>query len=147
MLTAKSIRHLAWGDKDDNAENRLAVTDYLVEATNHEWFTLWARWCKYSQECREPIFKKWEQLGGCGITIGCLDKRPVVVSLNWDRLDGFLVCQWEATSQLVDYKMIEEWLDKHYTRIASDNRPASCNASNFHSCVREFEKWKELQDA
>ena len=145
MLTAKSIRHLAWGDKDDTAEDRLTVTHYLVEATHCEWHTFWARWCKDSQECRDPIFNKWEQLGGWGITVGHIGQRPIVVSLNWDRLDGFLVCQWEGTSELVDYKMIEEWLDKHYTRTCHDNRPARSNASNLFSLVREFDKWKESQ--
>ena len=138
-----SIRHVAFNDDGDTAESRLKVTRFLVEATGNEWHTLWARWCGKSQECREPIVDEWEQLGGWGICIGKLDSRPVVVSLNWDRLDGFLVCQWEATSEVVDYKMVNEWLDRHFSGETRDGRRARCNAMNFHHCAGEFEDWKK----
>lgn len=146
-MNSRAIRHIAFGDSGDTAESRLKVTDFLIEATNNEWHTLWSKWCKKSDECRKPIFENWEQLGGWGIKVGSVDRRPIVICLNWDRLDGFLVCQWEATSELVDYKMIDEWLRKHFTNTMSDGRRASCNASNFHHLSWEFEDWKNKQVA
>ena len=139
-MDAKTIRHVALIDDGDTAETRLSVTNFLIEATSNEWHTLWSRWCKQSIECREPLITKWEQLGGWGVQVGVLHGRPIVVSLNWDRLDGFLVCQWEPTSQLVDYQMIEEWLEKHYTTTTHDGRRAACDAINFHQLALEFDK-------
>ena len=136
------IRHVVFHDIGDTAESRLKSTDFLVEATHNEWHTLWSRWCRRSDECREPLFDNWEQLGGWLVTVGRLDGRPVCISLNWDRLDGFLVCNWEATSELVDYKMVNAWLDKHFTGKTKDGRRARCNAANFHQCVHAFEDWK-----
>ena len=143
MLNAQSIRSVAFGDEVDTAEERLKVTQFLVEATNNEWHTFWARWCKKSQECREPLVHNWEQLGGWTVTVDLLEGRPICISLNWDRLDGFLVCQWEAVSELVDHKLIEEWLDKYYTGKTNDGRRARCNSSNFHHCIHELEAWKK----
>lgn len=137
------IEHIAFHDKDDTAESRLKVTDFLVEATHNEWHMLWSRWCSDSNECREPIFKKWEQLGGWLVTVGKLDGRPVCISLNWDRLDGFLVCDWEATSEVVDYKMVNKWLDEHFSGKTKDGRRARCNAQNFHLCTHEFRNRKK----
>lgn len=133
-----TVRHVAFSDPGDTAESRLADTRFLVEATTNEWHTLWSRWCIDSQECREPVFSTWEQLGGWSIQVGTLDKRPIVVSLNWDKLNGFLVCQWEPTSELVDYKMIEAWIDRYYCSKTKDGRRARCNASNFHFCTHEI---------
>lgn len=138
-----SIRHVAFGDEGDTAESRLQVTNFLVESTSHEWHTLWARWCSKSDECREPLFTNWEQLGGWGVRVGALAGRPVVISLNWDRLDGFLVCSWEATSEVVDYKMVNEWLDRHFKGKTKDGRNARCNTANFHHCAFEFAEWKK----
>lgn len=141
-LRSTSIRHVCFNDVGDTAERRLAATAFLVEATSNEWHTLWARWCYKSAECREPLFHKWEHLGGWLVQVGEVVGRPIVVSLNWDRLDGFLVCQWQATSELVDYKMIHEWLDRHFTAKTKDGRHAQCDAANFHSLVIEFDSQK-----
>jgi len=121
-----------------DVKTKLKETIFLVEATSNEWHVLWSRWCKESKECWEPVIKKWEQLGGWLLTIGHLEDRPVCVSLTFDRLDGFLVCSWEATSEVVDYKMINEWFDKHYSSVTRDGRRARCNFANFHHCTYEI---------
>jgi hypothetical protein len=144
-MTTCEIRHVAFGDKGDNAESRLAVTQFLVKATSNEWQMLWEQFCSQSTTCRDPLINKWEQLGGWLATVGSLRNRPVCISLHWCRLDGFLVCQWDATSELVDFKIIREWLGRHFSTKTIDQRPATCDAANFHHCLHEIEAWKELK--
>lgn len=139
---SRSIRHVAFHDEGDTAEGRLAATRFLLEATGNEAHTLWERWCGQSNECRDPIIAKWEQLGGWLITVGKINERPIAVSLDFNRLDGFLICVWEGTSELVDYKMIKDWLSQHFHAKTTDGRRAWCNASNFHHLTGELAKFK-----
>lgn len=127
-----------------DAESRLKDTRFLIEATDNEWHTLWVHWCSKSLECREPLFEVWEQLGGWLVTVGTLDDRPVCISLNFDRLDGFLVCIWNATSEVVDYKAINDWFDKHYHAVRMGGGRARCNAANFHICTFEIADRKKV---
>lgn len=124
----------------DNAESRLLVTDYLVEATSCERFDIWCKWCKDSNECSRPEVDKWEQMNGWLVQVGELYGRTINITLTWDNLDGFLVCFWEAVSELVDYKMVDEWLDEHFKK-----KDATCNAMNFHNCIHALLDWKEKQ--
>ena len=141
-MSQAKIRHVAFDDDGDTAESRLLSTRFLVEATRNEWHTLWSRWCAKSQECRTPLVSEWEQLGGWGVRVGDIDGRPIVICLNWDRLDGFLVCNWEPTSELVDYRMIHKWLKRHFKAKTHDGRDATCNAMNFHHCTGELDRFK-----
>ncbi len=60
--------------------------------------------------------------------IGEIDARPICVSISYVRLNGKLVAFYDGTSQLVDLKMIDEWIELHAKDIPS------ANASNFHQC-------------
>lgn len=76
----------------------------VVEATRYEKHSLW----------KEYAFSKkvtWEAgLGGPMVTIGKVDGRPVVITLMVDVIDGHRVLFVDATSQVVDWTMIDEWL-------------------------------------
>jgi hypothetical protein len=99
------------------------LTEYLVEANGNETQNFWRDFSL--QAGRMPRYAKinpdlrvsWEQLSGMSQTIGKLDKRPVAVTVFWNRLNGHLIGFWEATSQVVDHKMIEEWLDKTFPNV------------------------------
>ena len=130
----KNLKHALCNQEGDSIESRLAETDYLVEATSNEWFSLWDRWCEKSRHHWEPVFKEWEQLGGWLTSIGEINDRPIAIELNWTKLDGFLVCNWEATSQLVDYVMINKWITENYGRT---------HYNNSHSLITKFKEWKE----
>jgi hypothetical protein len=117
-------------------------TVYVIEATSCEGLHLWSEWHKPGpREIKRtgpdaPANAPWEQMNpGCIITVGHLTKMPVCVGLSWARIHGQLVLFWDATSQVVDYRMIEKWL--------SDNVPAYkrgdyTNAMNFHNCVHKL---------
>lgn len=135
-----SIEYSVW--KKMEAEERLGITKFLVEATGTEQLDLW---CKFSNESPERYKGtkgvSWKQLNpGCVLTIGYLDKRPVVLTIYWDEIEGELVGFYSCNSQVVDWKMIEDWLSKHFKQTWDKGRPAKCDAINFHHCLRAIEE-------
>lgn len=138
-----NLRHAILGDEGDTVEARLSQTRFLVEASQNEWFQLWSQYCRDSLDHRPPApINEWKQLGGWIIQVGQLGGRPVCVQFNWDCLDGFLVCQWGPTSELVDYKMIRQWIDEHYDRKTYEGRSARCDSPNIHNMLQELRQWK-----
>jgi hypothetical protein len=138
-------------DEEDNSQERiklesqLAGSQFLIEATVCEWHELWAAWYRGSQRRIAPHFNQWVNLDGWGVQVGELFGRPVCISIQMCLLDGFLVAVWYPVSNLVDYSMIWEWLDKHFTTKTEDGRLAACDAMNFHHCVIQFDVWKGKQ--
>lgn len=137
------MKHTKESNRMDTAESRLRETKWLLEATDFEWFTLWERWCKESSTCREPLFAKCEQLNGWLVTCGYgPDCRPINISMQWNKLDGMLVCCWEPVSQLVDHLVIEGWLTHHYS-MTFNGRNATSDAQNFHLCAEALKEWQK----
>lgn len=128
----------------ENEQNRLA-TVYLIEATYEETHYLWTNWSDEalalglgdSRMSRVP----WEHISlGFGKTIGHFgpkgDEMPVHVSVwfarigSSDLVKGHIIAFYEATSQVVDHRMVDKWLPEAF--------PASrgkTNAANFHNCI------------
>lgn len=108
-------------------------TDFLREfwATSGELRPSWER----SRESRnEPTHRvSWDDRStGFYETIGHLAKMPVCVSVRWATVGGALIAFWEATSQVVDYRMIEEWLAKKFP-----NARHGMDALNFGNLLRD----------
>lgn len=108
-----------------NTDKRYANTFYRVEATTYEVLTIIGRY----DDCY-----RWKQDHfGTLETVGRLDSRPIVITCQWYEIHDRLVMFWEATSEVVDYKLIEEWFNTHCPC-------PSTNAMNFHNCIREIER-------
>lgn len=140
-VSGNQIRHVTFHDEGDTAEARLKVTLFCVEATHFEQHMLWSRWSADSLEKFKLLFVKWEQLGGWAVTVGQLDNRPVVVSMDWARIDGHLVMFWCACSQVTDAKQADDWFTRNFTGTWGGGRRAMCDASNFHhaeQAIKEF---------
>lgn len=116
----------------NTAESRLAKTLFIVEATSFEQYCLWEKYASTSS-----IYNlTWAQMDGWLVTVGKLHGRSICISTRWVKIEKRLVMFWEATSQLVDHKMIENWLDEHFQGTYDKGlRRASCDANNFHHCV------------
>lgn len=111
---------------DDPLREKLAQARFVVEANNFEKQCLW-------QDYKDKL--EWESIpSGELATVGHLDGRPVCLSILWARLNGQLVLFQHATSQLVDYALIEEWLNTH-CNPQHNGRSARCDANNFHQCL------------
>ena len=113
-----------------NEEDKHLFKDvvFLVEATSNEQFLLWEKHNKSYV---------WQQITtGQFVTIGTLDNRPINVDISYAIICGKKISFYEGISQLVDHKMIEDWLRYHTSHIIYGGRWARCNATNFHNCLR-----------
>jgi len=116
-------------------------TVFYVEATNHERHTLWRDFAddKTAREHGAPTKNRvsWEQLNpGSMPTVGLDNKRPITVVCTWARINGQIVMFYEPTSQIVNWKTIEAWLEKEYAHVPLWNgRRAQCDAERFSNCL------------
>lgn len=91
----------------------------------------------------------WEQVyAGFGITIGHVEKHPVMISFSFAFINGKKVCFYYPTSRAVDHEMIEKWLIERF-QLTHDGytRWNHTNAGNFHNCVNSLDNLdKEPRD-
>ena len=104
----------------------------MVEANNFETMCIW-------RDCNESK-RTWEQQhgGGYGMIIGTFHKRLIFISLSINIVDGYKILFWEATSLLVDYKMIEEWFKIALPIVSKEN---STYASKFVNIIYKLEDY------
>lgn len=119
-------------------EDLLAATRFAVEATRFEQQTLWL---KHHKELN------WQDRSyGFGATVGRCADMPVVLSATFYIIQGHVVMFYEATSQVVDHRMVEAWVDAGVTaRWNSDTRRARTDANNFHLCIHALAELNQAQ--
>lgn len=98
---------------------RFAKTVYSVEADSYAQHMLWQEFSKEAFDINLSSYKDkitpiiWKQDNpGRIYTVGYIKKRPINISCFWNILNSQYVLFWEACSQLVDYKMIEEFFEE-----------------------------------
>lgn len=113
---------------------------FIVECTFNEMHSFWEDYY-YKPKYKKAKIKDWKQESmGQTITIGTCDKRPVCISIFWSWLDGHRVMFYEASSQVVDHKMVEKWIWHFSKHIKWDGtRWAHTNSSNFHHCINTIQ--------
>lgn len=123
-MTREELRAL------DSAEKRWPLTEYVINATHEEEFGIW-------KEIHETV--RWEQCHGWIVTLGTVligksrreqERMPVAVSVTWNLLDGHVVAFYEATSMVVDHRMVDQYI--------RGNCSKHTNATNFHHCAHEL---------
>ena len=101
----------------------------IVEVTSFEMLCLWQEW-------HQKRNYSWDENNrGQLITVGYIDSRPIAISVLIHKVNEREILFIEATSQLVDWKMIENWL---YENVPSARNGTSLNkwdAGNFHCVV------------
>ena len=112
--------------------------EYFVEATSFEKFCLWKQNEEYKKDFTLKSFQEWDMGTGQMVEIGRLDRRPVAVVFWFDKLDGHKVCFYEATSEVVDHKMVEKWIEDNCNVPVRDGRRAKTDAQNFHNVYHAF---------
>jgi len=109
----------------------LKECDSIIEATQDEAFGLWCRYGEDSGYTHKQGFKrKWQsQSTGFWREIGRVADRPICVSVFFATIDGRRIAFVEGCSQLVDHKMVREWIDAE----KRDGDVPVTNAANFHN--------------
>jgi len=126
----------------DELQQKLIDVGYVVKASDDERFFLWKEYTIY--ELKKYV-KKWEDdRRGHWQHIGEVDGRPICMSVDFATIDGMLVAFISLTSQLCDYKMLDEWMEK-YIPVAQydakkDNRVKITNAMNFSHVIHEIQR-------
>ena len=106
----------------------LSATKFAVEATGFERHMLW----------RDNQHRmSWEgHPAGYGIELGKVGDMPVMLSATFQAIDGHVVLFYHPTSQMVDHRMIEAWLNENVpAKWDKDTRIARTNAMNFSHCL------------
>ncbi len=124
FLSSKAV------SKSDRMGMALSTTKAAVEANSFEKQALW-------KEYHEKLEWEDDTRGGPMVTVGTIDNRSVNISLLWSKLDGINVLFWFPTSQIVDYKLIEEWLKENCPRELFKD------ANSFHHVLAYIERYKE----
>lgn len=129
------------------AEKLLKKTIFIVEANSFEHLSLWQQHSTQSPNQASFGYGKplvWEQMNGWWIQIGKIAQRPICINLQFDKLDGCIICFYDSTSQLVDHAMIDKWLDKHFKgEYDNGTRRAQCDAMNFGHCLSAIREHKK----
>lgn len=118
---------------DLDLKSKLDKTFFMVEASRFERHTLWSEFSKHHI---------WHDINaGDVLTIGTLYSRPIVMTFTWAFIDDQCVCFYDCCSQLVDWKMVEDWIKENFHKTK-----AKTDAANFHIClhtIRDFTIVKE----
>lgn len=117
---------------DDQMKEFLDGVTGAVEANDYEALCLWSE----NRQRDKPL--SWRQeLSGYHKTIGELAGMPVCMSLHIIYVDGKKILFYDPCSQVVDHRIVEEWLDKHLPDTArrSDGYINKTNAMNFHNVL------------
>jgi len=114
--------HLSW-----IAEHQDVV--YMVEANSFE--TLW-------QQHHQELDWKEVTHGGPMFQLGQIADRPVVLSVNIFEILGRKVMSYDPTSQVVDWVMVEDFLEKSWPNAKKTN------ALNFFNAVHDIRRLNEV---
>ena len=90
-------------------DDLLSCAEFVVEASSFEQQMLWERYSlEYGSDSNVRV--DWQdQSRGWLVEVGRLDNRPVCINVRGSLLNGLAVLFYEATSEVVDWKMIKEW--------------------------------------
>lgn len=104
-----------------------------VEANSYEQMCIW-------QDYHKEHGMSWNaRAQGFLETVGHVGDMPVCISLQTVEIDGHKILFYEATSQVVDYRLVEAWLEKTLPDTARDEgRNGYLNrtdAMNFHNVM------------
>lgn len=114
---------------NENDANLFKDVVFIVEADSFASLSLWRN------HFHSPIHENskittWEEVNpGKVITIGHCADSPVCVEIFYSILNGKKVMFYNTCSSIVDYDMVEKWINHYSSGIQS------CNAMNFHQCI------------
>ena len=123
-------------------ELELKDIDFLVAANSNERFNLWLEYSNSYKDERKNTRVDWKQIStGFMRTIGYLDSRPVEIEFSFAIIKEKMVAFYYGCSQVVDHKMIDEWLISRFQRTHDNySRWNHVDAANFHNCINSLDK-------
>lgn len=142
---------------------KLEATEFAVEATHCERSELWARWSKQALEIKAPGSGRWlpddmlldwsEEPTGfwwtvCNVAVSVpgepAKQFPICVSCSWAIIEGRRVLFWEATSQVVYFSIVKDWI---HANTGNGHRVSTSDATNFGNIANELKRRAEARKA
>lgn len=124
-------------------DKRLANTFHAIEADDYASRMIWK---EYFYDVL-PLERKYEFIqdhSGFAREIGRVGDRPVMLGFRWWIVNGHPVLFYYCNSQIVDWKMIGDWLKKYMPHIKYTSDAE--NANNVLSeCKKAEPKQKDLR--
>lgn len=122
----------------------ITAFDGVPTTTDCEQYFLWRDYAHNSDKPRNKTLK-WEQYrSGWLITVGHRAKMPCCISVNWAKIEGYLVMFWYSCSQVTDSVKAEKWTNKNFGgKYDNGARKAMCDANNFRDCISAIEEAKK----
>lgn len=132
MATARlKIKFPRW-----ELDDLLSCAEFVVEASSYEQQALWEKHALEAGGDSNTRVHWVDQTRGWLVEVGKLDGRPVCVNVRGSLLNGLAVLFYEATSEVVDWRMIENWFQERcWPKWDNGTRRAHCDADNFHHCL------------
>lgn len=113
-----------------------------VEANSFETMCIWSDYSPSSDKKTKWHANEWTQiLSGGMFTLGNIYKRPINVEYRFAIIDGHYVMFYSPCSSLVDYRMVQNWLDHELPGVK-----VKTEAPHFHivmNMIRELNKVSE----
>lgn len=123
------MRFVSFPDINDEHKDLAARCVGVVEANSFERLSLWQKKSPRSETSRNPV-NTWQDLGsGCMFHVGDCDGRPVNVEISFACINGKWVMFYWPCSQVVDFNLVEEWLEKYMSHARKSD------AMNFHNII------------
>jgi hypothetical protein len=113
--------------------DNFAKTRLLMKANSYESFALWGE-TSHESDHRIPGVSpiRWVQRNpGLWFRVGSIRKEPVVLELEWNSLDGILVCFYQSPGRMVNWGLIEKALDRCFP-----HKPSRTDPMNFMGALR-----------
>lgn len=108
---------------NDHYKDEFKDVVFSVEANSFEKHALWN---KHQDKLKLDSHGKL-------ITVAKVNERPICISVILGTINQKKILFWHATSELVDYKLINEWLNAFLPQpLDADNH---CDPTNFHICI------------
>jgi hypothetical protein len=135
--------------QDKELRRRFEMTTFVVEATSCETQMLWERtqmlWERTDKRAMHDklnVFEWQEIYPGFMETIAELQGRPITIAMFFYVINSGparrnMVMFWEATSEVVDYKLCREWLEKQF---ANRDDVTYTDAMNFHQVLNHLRR-------
>lgn len=118
-------------------DDLLLCARFVVEASSFEQQALWEAHAVQAGGDNSTRIDWLDQTRGWLLEIGRLDNRPICINVRGSLLNGLAVLFYDATSQVVDWQMIEDWFQERcWPKWDNNTRRAHCDAANFHHCLQ-----------
>ena len=115
------------------------ITEFMNDVTGICIASRYEQSCLWDSNRNRDKPREWKSMAsGRGWPVGRVEDMPVYLSAFKSKIDDNVIMFIEPTGQMVDYRIVEEWLQKYAPKSArrEDGRARQGDAGNFHNVLK-----------